>query len=37
MPDLLDGWINTKNHLGALIEMLDAMVNRSFLLLERLG
>jgi hypothetical protein len=37
VPVMLDGWIRTKGQLAALIEMLDAMVNRSFLVLERLG
>ncbi len=37
VPDMLDGWVETKEHLRGLAEMLDTALTRSFIVLERLG
>jgi hypothetical protein len=36
-PDMLEGWCETKKHLECLIKVCDVALNRSFLVLERLG
>ncbi|MFL9827547.1 hypothetical protein [Rhodoplanes sp. SY1] len=36
-PDILDGWIMTRDHLRDIAELLDMMLTRSFVVLERLG
>lgn len=37
VPDILDGWIRTRDHLKALTEFCDVALQRSFVVLERLG
>jgi hypothetical protein len=37
VPDLLDGLTNTKEHLEALASMIGTVLNRHFIVLERLG
>ncbi|MGE3917779.1 MAG: hypothetical protein AB7F78_18960 [Hyphomicrobiaceae bacterium] len=37
IPDMMDGWIHTKNHLTALVKMIDAALSRAYLMLERDG
>ena len=37
VPDLLEGWCITKEHLKTLTKMLDMVTARSFVVLERLG
>jgi hypothetical protein len=37
VPEMLEAYCLTKKHLEHLIELLDAALNRSFLVLERLG
>jgi len=34
---MLEGWCETKKHLECLIKVCDVALNRSFLVLERLG
>ena len=36
-PELLDGWICTRDHLKGLVEVCDVALKRSFIVLERLG
>jgi hypothetical protein len=36
-PELLDGWILTRDHLKCLVEVCDVALKRSFIVLERLG
>jgi hypothetical protein len=37
IPDLLDGLTHTKRHLQALAKMIDTVLHRHFIVLERLG
>jgi hypothetical protein len=37
VPDLLESWCRTKQHLKALVKGLEAALARSFLVLDRLG
>ncbi|WP_158682347.1 hypothetical protein [Sphingopyxis sp. MG] len=37
VPDLLENIADTKNHLAALVSLLDMALTRSFVALERLG
>ena len=37
VPDLLDGLTNTKEHLEALASMIGTVLNRHFIVLEKLG
>lgn len=37
VPEMLDGICVTKDHIEALVKMLDAALTRSFVVLERLG
>jgi hypothetical protein len=37
LPDLLDRLCETKDHLAAVVEMMESTLTRSFLVLERLG
>ena len=37
VPDVLEDLAETKEHLQALVELLDTALTRSFLVLERLG
>jgi|SRR6266516_3614768 hypothetical protein len=37
IPELLENLCFTKDHLKTLVEMLDAALSRSFLMVERLG
>jgi hypothetical protein len=36
-PELLDGWIRTRDHLKGLAEVCNVALQRSFIVLERLG
>jgi len=37
VPNTLDGWCELKAHLHGLVKLSDIALNRSFLVLERLG
>jgi hypothetical protein len=37
VPDMLDRWCISKDHLNLLAQMLDCALTRSFIVLERLG
>jgi hypothetical protein len=36
-PDMLEGFCNTKDHLTALVDLVDAALTRAFLVLDGLG
>lgn len=37
VPDMLDGMVATRDHLKALVEMINVALTRSFVVLDRLG
>ena len=37
VPDMLDGMIATRDHLKAIVELIDVALARSFVVLDRLG
>ena len=37
VSEMLDGFCDTKDHVKAIVELLDAALTRSFIALERLG